>query len=229
MSFFDNIYNKPPSTPKLGDVNFVVYTMDVLTDLEYILADETYGGLSGLDESQLDTETIAAAFQGITNFGMRQQSNVPYEPLEMGLFSNDSIGGTPFEIAIVAEVAPTFNISLNYEDNLTNDEDRRTYIGDVEDMLNESLTNKKQMVLLFKTPLFKSYVNLKLVEFMYDITPDNKNMTAFLKFQQIRITKAEYGYTPVSDVTGANNASQRTNGAAQPQIPSADLAKKVPS
>lgn len=220
MSFLDNIYNKPPATPSIGEVNFIVYTMDVLNDPSYILAD---GNAAELEEEQISEEVVAAAFQGITNFGMKQQSNVPYEPLELGQFSSDSIGGTPFEIAIVAEVAPAFSKSLTTELNITSDADRREYIGDVEDMMNESLTNEKQMVLLFKTPLFKSYINLKLVEFMYDITPDNRNMTAFMKFQQIRITKSEYAYVPVDSVTGPNNASQKSNGATQPQVPSATI------
>ena len=224
MSFLDNIYNAPPPTPPMGDVNFIVYTMDVLSDPAYIIAD---GETSQLDEEDISEDVVAATFQGITNFGMKQQSNVPYEPLELGKFSSDSIGGTPFEIAIVAEVAPVFNKSETDELNITNDEDRRDYIGNVEDMLNDALTNTKQMVLLFKTPLFKSYINIKLVEFMYDITPDNRNMTAFLKFQQIRVTNTEYNYVPVTQVTGANNASQKTNGATQPQIPSSTITELV--
>lgn len=218
MSFLDNIFNKPPPSPQLGDVNFIVYTMDVLKDPAYI---------DGVNEENIDEATVAAAFQGISNFGMRKQSNIPYEPLELGQFSSDSIGGTPYEIAIVAEVAPTFNKSLSSEYNLTNDVDRRAYIGDVEDMLNDALENKKQMVLLFKTPLFKSYTNIKLSEFIYDITKDNLNMTAFLKFQQIRVTKSEYGYVALDDVNDPRNASQRTNGAGQPQQASATVEKAV--
>ena len=218
MAFLDNIYNKPPPSPQLGDVNFIVYTMDVLKDPAYI---------DGVNEENIDEATVAAAFQGISNFGMRKQSNIPYEPLELGQFSSDSIGGTPYEIAIVAEVAPTFSKSLSSEYNLTNDVDRRAYIGDVEDMLTDAVENKKQMVLLFKTPLFKSYTNIKLSEFIYDITKDNLNMTAFLKFQQIRVTKSEYGYVALDDVNDPRNASQRTNGAGQPQQASATVEKAV--
>jgi hypothetical protein len=218
MAFLDNIYDKPPPSPQLGDVNFIIYTMDVLQDPAYI---------QGLDEAAFDDEVVAAAFQGISNFGIRKQSNIPYEQLEMGQLSSDSIGGTPYEIAIVAEVAPTFNKSLSSQYNLTNDVDRRSYIGDVEDMLNDALENKKQMVLLFKTPLFKSYTNIKLSEFIYDITKDNLNMTAFLKFQQIRVTKSEYGYVALDDVNDPRNASQRTNGAGQPQQASATVEKAV--
>lgn len=218
MSFLDNIFNKPPPSPQLGDVNFIVYTMDVLKDPAYI---------NGVNEENIDEATVAAAFQGISNFGMRKQSNIPYEPLELGQFSSDSIGGTPYEIAIVAEVAPTFSKSLSSEYNLTNDVDRRAYIGDVEDMLTDAVENKKQMVLLFKTPLFKSYINLKLSEFIYDITRDNLNMTAFLKFQPIRVTKSEYGYVALDEVNDPRNASQRTNGAGQPQNPSPTVEKAV--
>lgn len=218
MSFLDNILNKPPATPQLGDVNFIVYTMDVLQDPAYILSDGT-----GVEELEIDETSVAVAFQGITNFGIRKKSNIPYEPLENGQFSSDSIGGTPYEIAIVAEVAPTFKISLNYEDNITSDEDRRAYIGDVENMLTDAVDNQTQFVLLFKNPLFNNYINLKLSEFIYDITPDRKNMTAFLKFQQIRVTNPEYGYVPLNTVKIPSSASQRVNGATRTQTPSAAI------
>jgi hypothetical protein len=44
-----------------------------------------------------------------------------------------------------------------------------------------------------------------------------------MKFQQIRITNAEYGYTPVNQVDGAHNASVRENGASVPQTPKQDV------
>jgi len=224
MSFLDNIFNKPPPTPNLGDENFIIYTMDVLNDPAYIMAD---GDVAELEELEVDDTSIAVAFQGITNFGIRKKSNIPYEPLENGQFSSDSIGGTPFEIAIIAEVAPAFRISTNQEDNITSDEDRRAYIGDVEDMLTDAVDNKTQFVLLFKNPLFKNYINIKLSSFIYDITPDHKNMTAFLTFQQVRVSNPEYNYVPLDSVDGASNASQRTNGATAPQTPNATIQELV--
>ena len=214
MSFLDNIRNGGTNAPAIGSVNFVIYTMDVLKDPAYILAD---GNPQQLDETELDEAVVAAGFQGLRNFAMRMQTNIPYEVLENGEFSSDSIGGTPFEIGVVAEVAPIFS------DEVQNDQQRREYIGEVEDLLKDALANDTQLVILQNTPLFNLYTNIKLNELVYDISVDQLNMVAFMKFQQIRITNAEYGYTPVNQVDGAHNASVRENGASVPQTPKQDV------
>lgn len=213
MSFLNNIRNSGNNTPPMGSNNFVIYTEDILQDPSYVNAIN----IENFDESQVADETVAAAFQGINNFGMKYQTNIAFEPLENGEFSNDSIGGTPFEIGIVAEVAPIFS------DTVTNDQKRREYIGEVEDMLIDALSNKKQLVLLQTSPLFKLYTNIKITELSYDISVDHLNMVAFMKFQQIRITNTEYDYVPATNVNGAHNASTRQNGYSQPQPVSSDI------
>lgn len=221
MAFFDNIYNKAPPSPEMGSENFIIYTMDILNDPAYLLdADD-------VDYEDVDDTSVAVAFQGMSNFGVRYKSNVPFEPLENGEFSSDSIGGTPYEIAIVAEVSPVFRKTDDAEDNITNDEERRAYIGNVEDMLTSAINNDLQFVLLFKNPLFKNYTNIKLVEFAYDISVENKNMTAFLKFQEIRVTNPEYGYVPLDSVKQPSNSSQRVNGATSPQTPNDKVMKDL--
>lgn len=210
MSLLDNIRNGGSNAPPIGSVNFVIYTMDILDDPAYIIAD---GNAAEIEESEIDESVIAVGFQGLRDFALHMQSNVPKEVLENGEFSSDSIAGTPFELGIVAEAAPV------YELGMTTNEERREWIGEVEDMLQDALNNDKQFLILQTAPLFKMYQNVKLCGLDYEINVNQLNMVAFLRFQQMRVTIPEYGYTPVTSVTGDQNASTSTNGASQPQTP----------
>lgn len=215
-----NLVNQAKKIPQIGVVNFTVFTSAILDD------PDNEESPNNINYNELSTDVIGIEFQAMNGFYYKSQINVPYEPLEDGLFSSDSLLGTPYMIAVTATCAPAYN-NNSADVIITNDDDRRQYIAEVIDQLDTAQNTAQLLVLLSTTPVFKTYSNLKLISFEYELSANQLNLEVIMQFQQIRMTNSEYDTSTIKTTRTPSYANQITNGSVQTQPPSSGTLSQV--
>jgi len=95
--------SKPPQ-----EINFKIYTNEYLK-------------LKKPTEAEAEAETVFK-FTALSDFDFNNVSNIPYEPLEAGDFSSDSIQATPFTIQIQAIYTPIITSKKDTQEKLAKKE-----------------------------------------------------------------------------------------------------------
>lgn len=222
MAFYDNfvdsIIGSANKQLPMGEISFALFSSAINDDPTTGLLDQT-------DINTIDDDLIIAPFQGLWSFRFQSQVTIPTEPLEDGLFSNDSVLGSPNIINLIAIVAPTYSANIDTYQNITTIQDRLDYLQDVSDALEDAEMSRDTLVLIQSTPIFKQYDNIHIINYNFEFSPDNLNLVAFLTLQQVRITATEYNYMPVQNVKKPSYSSIGGGGNVSPIQPSSATQK----
>jgi len=180
------------SGKKQKEFNFKIYTNEYLK-------------LKKPTEAEADDETVFK-FTALGDFKFNNVSNIPYEPLEAGDFSSDSIQSTPFTISIQAIYTP---FVTSKKDNL---EVLRNKTNKVITSLQEySRNNTTLLTIMNEYPVLKIYKDLLLKQFDYELR-DGVGLFANLVFQEIRISTNNPDGLPEDDVENPENGASKDNG-----------------
>ncbi len=156
------------------------------------------GALTATTPLELEQYT-AIAFDAVYRYGYRNETKIPYQPLENGSYTTDSVLDTPFTLNVTGAITMVFNDSVVYD---------YASIEDVTDSLLYYLQSLDQVVIFKTQPFFTTYSPMHLSGFNYDISPDNITLYADMVFQQVR--SASTGSITAGQPT-LNNSKTLTN------------------
>ena len=166
-SQFTNLFSKSKASQK-----FIIYEIGALTA-------QTPKDLA---------KFVAIEFDSVIDYSYQNEVKIPFQPLEGGLFSTDSILTSPFILKC------TGAITMSY----TNDTVAQSFadISLVVALLLFYLQNSTQLVIFEKAPFFSEYSPMHLRVFNYEVSPDNNTLYANMEFQEVQSTPTVYA-TPV--------------------------------
>lgn len=180
------------SGKKQKEFNFKIYTNEYLK-------------LKKPTEAEADDETVFK-FTALGDFKFNNVSNIPYEPLEAGDFSSDSIQSTPFTISIQAIYTPVITSKKDNLESLRNKTNK--LIASLEEY---SRNNTTLLTIMNEYPVLKIYKDLLLKQFDYELR-DGVGLFANLVFQEIRISTNNPDGLPEGDVENPENGASKDNG-----------------
>lgn len=184
-----------------GRVNyqFIIYTNDVLNP----------------SNTQASTDSnIAIQVNTLLDIAYKEQVNVAYEPLEKSSFSTDSVQGTPYTLFLTGITAPLMQSAT------FTSADASQLLENTVTQLKTYARNTTLLTILKKKPLFDQYQDLHLVSFTYDLTPDKTILTAYMGFQETRLTDNSLAGTfPQQQVANPAYTSPVNNGTQSPKTP----------
>jgi hypothetical protein len=180
------------SGKKQKEFNFKIYTNEYLK-------------LKKPTEAEADNETVFK-FTALGDFDFNNVSNVPYEPLEAGDFSSDSIQSTPFTISIQAIYTP---FVTSKKDNLEVLRNKTNKV--IEALEKYSRSNTTLLTIMNEYPVLKIYKDLLLKQFNYKLK-DGVGLFANLGFQESRISTNNPDGLPADDVENPENGASKDNG-----------------
>ena len=180
------------SGKKQKEFNFKIYTNEYLK-------------LKKPTEAEADDETVFK-FTALGDFKFNNVSNIPYEPLEAGDFSSDSIQSTPFTISIQAIYTPVITSKKDNLESLRNKTNK--LIASLEEY---SRNNTTLLTIMNEYPVLKIYKDLLLKQFDYELR-DGVGLFANLVFQEIRISTNNPDGLPEDDVENPENGASKDNG-----------------
>lgn len=179
-SQFSNFFKSKIGQP------FIIYEIDALT---------------AKTPSEL-AQYAAIQFDAVYRYGYRNEARVPYQPLENGSYTIDSVLDTPFILKVTGVISMIFNNSVVYD---------YSSIEDITDTLLEYLQNQKQIIIFKNQPFFTIYNPMHMIDFQYDVTPDNITLYADMVFQQTRTASIGTISTGQPVLSNQNKLTNPTN------------------
>lgn len=165
---------------------FIIYEIDALT---------------ATTPAELE-QYIAIAFDAVYNYGYRNETKIPYQPLENGAYTTDSVLDNPFTLRA------TGAITMAFDNSVVSD---YSSIEDVTDNLLYYLQSLDQVAIIKTQPFFTTYSPMHLVSFEYEVSPDNITLYADMTFQEVR-SASEGSITPgQSTLNNGKTVSNPTN------------------
>lgn len=179
---FTNFFRKS-RTPQ----PFIIYTIDALT------------ATTPQEQSQYSAITFDAAYR----YGYRNEVRIPWEALENGTYSTDSVLDNPFMLRVTGVLTMAYSntsVAANY--------------NEMEVVINALTAYQKSLdslIILKGQPFFTSYYPIHLKSFQHDVTPDNITLYADMEFQQVRSSVSNIGSLASSNLNNSNSLSSPIN------------------
>jgi hypothetical protein len=176
--------------------SFSIYEIDALT-------------ATTIDEQD---SFIAVSFDAVYAYGYRRDSEIPYQPLEDGNYSTDSVLSEPFILRATGCITQAYS-----DDTIVDEFDS---IGEITSDLDEYQNNLIQLIIFKGSPFFQAYYPMHLKSVSYEVSPDRTTLYADMTFQQVRGTvESAFFFNPNQTLLAEDtntNASKR--GFVQPKI-----------
>jgi len=147
-----------------------------------------------LDSDNVNAQSPVITFTGLMSADIKRQYKIPTVALENGSFANDSLQELPFTLTINAIHSP-FVTGFGY----TKD-DKMQDIALVVAALKEYAANDKFLTILTSS-LFEVYENMKIIDSGYRRDSYTTYLNAYITFQEVNLTEAEYDETKYRDKT----------------------------
>lgn len=178
--------SKPPQ-----EINFKIYTNEYLK-------------LKKPTEEEAEEETVFK-FTALGEFAFKNKSNVPYEVLEAGDFSSDSIQATPFTIQIRAIYTPIITSKKDTQEKLAKK------VSKTIDILQSYRISNTLLTIIDQYPLFNIYKDLLLTDFQYELVGGMK-LVAMLSFQEARISNNNADGLPDDEIEDPEDGASKDGG-----------------
>ncbi len=155
-------------------------------------------------ETEADrSQFTAIQFDSAYRYGYRNDVKLPYQPLENGSFSTDSVLDNPFFLKVTGAITQAY----------TSDSVVQDYAGieDVIGTLQTYLENEVQLVIFKAQPFFTTYQPLHLASFDYEVSPDNITLYADMVFQEVRAAGTDASPTTNPGLSDPSTLQNPTN------------------